>query len=146
MPRPRRYKAIRITSFYVPIEKARILEMSQELAQREGITLSELILNALGEYIERHYPSNPQISLETAQNPLTEPLTLKARFIAEDIENLLKWNIKDAHWHNKIRRKIIALAELNKRLKQKKYEQLIKLAMKEMKNKREIKRKGTTRL
>jgi len=117
MPRPRRYKAIHITSFYIPVEKIEVLEKARDLAKIERITFSELIVNALHEYVERHYPGNPQIRLEPSVNPLMEPKSIKAEFIYEDLKDLMNWNIRNGLWYRKMRRLIVALSELNKVLK-----------------------------
>jgi len=56
MPRKRRWKAYRVTSFYIPIEFEHVMEKAQRLASKEGRSLSMLIVDAIAEYVERRMP------------------------------------------------------------------------------------------
>jgi len=63
MPRPRRYSSIIIKSFYAPAEAKDIIDKANELAAREGITFSDVVMRALAEYLKIHFPGNPQLPL-----------------------------------------------------------------------------------
>jgi len=89
--RPRRYQGLRITSFYLPIEYLDLLDKLRELAERDGISLSEKIVDAIKEYVEVHYPGNPQTSLDPIIKPdATKPLRLQALFDAKELESVIE--------------------------------------------------------
>ena len=143
MPRPRRWKAIRITSFYIPLEAEEIVKKAEELAKREDITLSELIIKALKEYVERHYPGNPQIPLPTYTGQLPPAKTLEARITARQLKQdleLLKviYAKKDNTLYryqveSRVVKLVKELAKLNSILKNKDYQDLINEAAKVLK-------------
>lgn len=51
----------------VPKETETIWHKADELAMREGVSRSELVNKALAEYLNIHYPGNPQIPLEVCK-------------------------------------------------------------------------------
>jgi len=78
-----------VFSFRMPTEFIQLYEMFKELARREGISKSQLIVKAICEYVHHHYPGNPQLPLTrftiterciTAQKPVKmDPKKEKAR-------------------------------------------------------------------
>jgi len=78
-----------VFSFRMPTEFIQLYEMFKELARREGISKSQLIVKAICEYVHHHYPGNPQLPLTrftitethiTAQKPVrVDPKKEKAR-------------------------------------------------------------------
>lgn len=138
MPRPKRYQGVIITSFYVPIESKEIIEKAKELAHRDATTLSEIILEALKEYIEKHYPGNPQIPLMVYTGEVEPAKTLEAKITAkqlrEDIDLLkrLRKVNTDGYYLYQVETRIIKmmkkLTKLNHLLKNKEYTELIKRA------------------
>jgi len=67
-----------ITSFSLPWseESFLLLNIIDELAKRDGYTRSNLIFQALKEYVVRHYPGNPQIPLEKFLDATRKPITM----------------------------------------------------------------------
>ena len=73
MPRPRKYeKGYVIRGVVVPSEMLEVWETAKKVAEREGKTLSELVLEALVEYLNVHGAQNPQMSLQEVLNPVDE--------------------------------------------------------------------------
>ena len=69
-----------ITSFSCPEDKAWILDSADEIARREKVSFSRVLLKALEEFIEKHGEGNPQKplfpykrTLKTV-NPVTEQM------------------------------------------------------------------------
>ena len=58
-----RLKVRVIISINVPKDKAQIVELFDELARVERMSRSELALRAFKEYLENHWPGNPQRSI-----------------------------------------------------------------------------------
>lgn len=56
-------KAYVIRSFSVPQKYFQVLRNFEELVQRERTKFSWLVIKALGEYVTRHHPGNPQLLL-----------------------------------------------------------------------------------
>jgi len=59
----------KVFSFRMPTEFSQLYEMFKELAKREGISKSQLIVKAICEYVHRHYPGNPQLPLTKFTHP-----------------------------------------------------------------------------
>lgn len=53
----------KVFSFRMPTEFNQLYEMFKELAKREGVSKSQLIVKAICEYVHRHYPGNPRLPL-----------------------------------------------------------------------------------
>jgi len=66
-----------VKSVNFSVEEIDLLKTALELAHREGLTFSAFVKKALAEYIERHYPGNPQLPL---------PKFLRAPVIADQCE------------------------------------------------------------
>ena len=138
MVRPRRYKSVAVTSFYYPQEASEVIEKAKELAKLEGITFSELIVKALHEYVERHYPGNPQIPLTVFTKTSPKAKTLEAKIVARD----LKKNIESfkrlmmskpmAYYtvREDMKKNMLKLAKLNEILQNSEYDELIREAEK----------------
>jgi len=101
-----------------------IYERAYELADREGKSFSEIINLALEEYVDVHYPGNPQTALESFQPDSLKPARLEAKMITQKVEELLE-RLEDGKgsegYKNRVRLKtlpplIVKLARLNLRL------------------------------
>jgi len=53
-----------VKSVNFSVEEIDLLKTALELARREGLNFSAFVKKALAEYIEKHYPGNPQIPLK----------------------------------------------------------------------------------
>jgi len=124
--RPRRFKAgIRVTSFYIPIESEEIIEKMKKLAQMDGISLSEKILEAMTEYVGTHFPGNPTLPLQVFTGEAPMPLRLQAKFDQQELQRLLP-TLEKKQGEPSFRKEIsdkckmltIKLARVNMRLKQ----------------------------
>jgi len=142
MPRPRRYKGYRITSFYIPVEFEDLSKKAEELMKIEGLSFSELLLEALKEYVEVHYPGNPQLTLPSICDQDSEkPLRLVAKFDCEELETILK-ELKDSRGsleykrdlRERCKKLLIKLCRANIRLKDEKINELIDHALKKLEN------------
>lgn len=140
MPRRRRFSSYRVTSFYLPVEYNEIAQKAEELTQVEGISFSELILNALEEYVNLHYPGNPQTILPSLLDPNgLKPLRLEAKFLFKDFQRVmmqLEDKIEDLElgFRRELRHKAIEqmnkLARMNRRLKDRDIDEFIDKACK----------------
>jgi len=63
MPRPLKKGVPKQILLQVIEEERDVYEKMRKLAKREQISFSELALRAFKEYLERHWPGNPQIPL-----------------------------------------------------------------------------------
>ena len=59
----------KVFSFRMPTEFSKLYQMFKELAEREGISKSQLTVKAICEYVHRHYPGNPQLPLTKFTHP-----------------------------------------------------------------------------
>jgi len=111
---------------------------AEKLARLEGVSLSELVSRALVEYVERHFPGNPQLplsSFEEFDDRYLRSVRLEAKFFAESATNLLKIirRVKESRgekyspsdFHIDLFKAIIKLSKLNRRLGDVKYDELI---------------------
>jgi hypothetical protein len=136
MPRRRRFSSYRITSFYIPAECEEVAKKADELSKVEGWSFSELLIHALKEYVQVHYPGNPQLILPSLIDPQSlKPLRLEARLICEDLERSIKDLEKkkgDVGFRHDLRLRAIQqlnkLAKANLRLRDKKIDELIETA------------------
>jgi hypothetical protein len=133
MGRPRRFKSYRITSFYIPVECEEIDKKADELAKVEKWSKSELLLHALKEYVEVHYPGNPQLILPSLLDPQAlKPQRLEMKFLFRDFKRLVKLleaKSGELGYRRDIRQKAIQqmtkLGRMNQRLKDKTVEEFI---------------------
>jgi len=130
--RPRRYQGLRITSFYIPIEHSELLDKLRELAERDGLSLSEKILEAIKEYVEVHYPGNPQVCLDSVMKPdAPKPLRLQAMFDMERLESIVRdlrntnSNMRRSILVEMGKKLVVQLAKMNVRLRDEKIDKLI---------------------
>ena len=138
--RPRTLGILRHTTIYLYEKYRDVYEKAIELARREGKSFSELISIALKEYVENHYPGNPQLSMESFTENGLKPLRLEAKLLLRSVRGLLE-NLKnpkvwDEH-KEKIRRhelppKLVKLAKLNSRLRDEEIRKIIEEAEKEV--------------
>jgi hypothetical protein len=120
VPRPRRFKAYRITSFYLPIEYEDITKKAEELMKVEGYSFSEMLLEALKEYVQNHYPGNPQTILPSHTDRALQPLRLKAHWSIRDLERdlgILKAKRGSAQYLDEVRKRaektVVDLSSIN---------------------------------
>jgi hypothetical protein len=134
MGRPRKYKeGWRTTCVMIPREYEELWHKATEIATREGKTLSEIISRALAEYHQVHYPGNPQAPLPAFDKgaDTQRPLSLKCRFLIEDLERILGRYQKggDPAYINRLKAKlqmgIVKGMEYNARLKNNDYQKRI---------------------
>lgn len=139
MPRPRRWKSYRITSFYIPVEFEDTAKKGEELAKVEGWSFSELLTQALKEYVEFHYPGNPQLILPSLLDPKElKPIRLEARFLVKEIHDATEYlktkeNNSLAFWsvlQKRTIQRISKLTKLNQRLKNPRIDEVIDAASK----------------
>jgi len=125
LPRPKRWRALVVTSFYFPVERQDTIDMLKELADRERISLSEILVNAAAEYVELHYPGNPAVPLTSFTDDGLKPARLEAKMVSRETEKWLKIleNPKaDRNLKKRIRTKdlpplILKLAKVNQRVR-----------------------------
>jgi len=48
---------------YVPKEFSEIVKKAKKIARREGRSISKLVMDLLRDYVRRHEPGNPQLSI-----------------------------------------------------------------------------------
>lgn len=82
----------------VPNEDAFIWDKTKELADREHISVSELVNKALAQYVGEHYPGNPQVPLEAVGSVEIMQEYIAKRACAR-LRNLVgkKWDNEHAH-------------------------------------------------
>lgn len=134
MPRPVIYKEgwsqWNIMKFHSHKE---VYEKIEELSDREGVSMSRLVLQALIEYVKIHYPGQPLPPLESFTPEGRKAIKLEARFIARDLKKLLgklgNKQVSDNYKRDiKIKllpKKLIKLARLNQRIHDEEYAELI---------------------
>lgn len=138
MPRRRRFKGYRITSFYIPVECEDTTKKAEELARVEHCSFSEILMRAMTEYVQFHYPGNPQLILPSLLDlEAPKPCRLEAKFLFKDFQRLMKLLEAKGGEHTyrrQIREKAIQemtkLARLNERLKDKEIDEFINKASK----------------
>jgi len=135
--RPKKWKKWKLTSVMIPSEYEEVYKKAEDLARIEAISLSEIIAKALKEYVEVHYPGNPQLTLPSITGEAPRPLRLEARFESADLRKfveLLESGKGSTAYRSEIREKckklILKLSRLNQRLKDEKIEKLIERAVK----------------
>lgn len=122
--RPTTLGVVRHTTIYLYSKYGEIYPKLCELARREGKSFSELMSIAAKEYVELHYPGNPQLSLKSFTAEGLKPKRLEAKMVSREAEKWLKIleNPDAAEYLKKrIRTKdlpplIVKLAKLNRRL------------------------------
>jgi len=86
-----------VISVFIPEEDRDLLEKVEQLRKMDLANISEVFRRALREYVDRHLPGNPQMSLQTftGQAPLPQTMTgvepeseLRKRIRAADEEYL----------------------------------------------------------
>ncbi len=70
-----------ITSFSLPDldENRNLLKEAKVLAAKDGWSFSQIVKEALGEYVKRHSPGNPQMDVRHWTESMPLPETLKHR-------------------------------------------------------------------
>jgi len=68
-------------------EYEKVYEKATELCEREGISFSLLVARALAEYLNIHYPGNPQMPIA---HEVPFHVRLETRIMKRDLEALLK--------------------------------------------------------
>ena len=123
--RPRTLGVLKQYSLSLYAKYLHIYEKAYELADREGKSFSELINLALEEYVEVHYPGNPQPPLEAFQPDSLKPARLEAKMITQEVAGLLD-RLESGQgsdgYRNRVRSKImppliVKLSRLNLKLR-----------------------------
>ena len=123
--RPRTLGVLKQYSLSLYAKYLHIYERAYELADREGKSFSEIINLALEEYVDVHYPGNPQTALESFQPDSLKPARLEAKMITRKVESLLD-RLENGQgsdsYKNRVRFKIlpplvVKLSRLNLRLR-----------------------------
>ena len=71
--RPRKWqKGYRTTTIMIPAEYEEVWDLAKKVAEREGKSLSELVFEALIEYLNIHGALNPQATIEDVLSPVDE--------------------------------------------------------------------------
>jgi len=86
-----------VFSFRMPTEFIQLYEMFKELARREGISKSQLIVKAICEYVHHHYPGNPQLPLTRftiTETRITAPKPVKVYIKKEKAREMLAFALK----------------------------------------------------
>jgi len=133
LPRRRRFKGYRITSIYLPVETEEITKKAEELQKVEGWCFSELVVQALKEFVEVHYPGNPQLILPSLLDPdHLKPLRLEAKFLFKDFQHMIQTlqgkkvePVFRRELHRKAVQEMSKLAKMNERLKDKSIDQYL---------------------
>ena len=87
MPRPRKFrKGYRPVTIMLPAEYEKLWELAGKVAEREGISRSELIWKALMEYLNIHGALNPQVTIDDVLSPVDE---LELSAVKVVVNNLL---------------------------------------------------------
>jgi len=130
--RPKKWKGWRVTSLMVYEEYEEAYEKAKELADREGITFSELVARALSEYVSSHYPGNPQLPLihEEHRDYRLRPVEIEVEMVARRLRALLDqdpeaWSYDDRRLLNEW---MLKLARLNAKLRDPELDELIEEA------------------
>ena len=139
MPRPKRWRALVVTSFYFPVERQDTIDMLKELADRERISLSEMLVNAAAEYVENHYPGNPQMALESFKDDGLKPVRLEVKIISRKVEWWLG-KLEDPRLDEQFKKRarasdlpplLVKLSRLNLRLRDEEISELVERGEKE---------------
>lgn len=92
--RPRTKDIVRNTTIYLYRPYEKVYKMAVELANMEGKSFSELVSRSLKEYVERHYPGNPQTALksfEEFEDERVRPMRIEAEAAAREIRKRLEF-------------------------------------------------------
>lgn len=86
--RPQKWQGWKTTSLMLFEEYRDVYEKIREMARREGKNFSELVAQALAEYVEKKYPGNPQAPLMCfdQEDPEQLPRSIQARLLIKDLE------------------------------------------------------------
>jgi len=131
MGRPRKLNTIRQISISLYENYREVYGMAVELSRRENKSLSLIFSIALAEYVENHYPGNPQTPMESFTGG-NRAKTLEAKGVAEDVQrclNALNLGRGDTSYLKRVRESlskyIVKLARLNRVLRLEEYDELI---------------------
>lgn len=136
--RPKELGVVRHTTIYLYEKYGEVYPKFCELAKIEGMSFSELTSRAMKEYVEFHYPGNPQLTLQSVTDPLAQkPLRLQAKFQREELKSLVKI-LKEQRGtppyrediRDKAKKLILKLSRLNRRLRNGDVDELIQEAVK----------------
>lgn len=94
MARPPKYKGgvIVLTISWPRLESQELRKKAKHLCHLDHIGFSRVLMLALQEYIERHYPGNPQIALPEIIQMIEEPFQYQAE--REYHEHIFAKNLK----------------------------------------------------
>ena len=131
--RPTTLGVVRQATIYLYEKYGEVYPKLCELARLEGKSFSELMSIAAKEYVELHYPGNPQLSLMSFTADGLKPARLEAKIVSREAEKWLKMleNPDCAEYLKKrIRAKdlpslILKLTRLNQRLRDEKVSDLV---------------------
>jgi len=138
--RPKKWpKGWKLSSLMIYERYSEVYEKSRELAEREGITFSELVVRSLGEYIEGHYPGNPQIPLDSFVESGLKPVRLEVKIISRKVEWWLG-KLEDPRLDEQFKKRarasdlpplLVKLSRLNLRLRDEEISELVERGEKE---------------
>jgi len=133
MVRKKRFKGVVTKSFYIPLEYLEVFEKLEKLAEMERKSTSLMIVDAIAEYVERHYPGNPQLPLvhEDMEHFRLQADEMEASREAAYLRYALPrigrgelgGEARGVAWESALR-----LARLNRRLRRRRYYELVEEA------------------
>ena len=142
MPRRKRWKALRITSFYIPLQFEDTMNLFEELARRDSLSVSELLHRAITEYVETHYPGQPVPPIDSFFEGGNKAVRLEAKYLSTKISKGLQTvkTLKERkgggyqpnRLHNDLIKNVIKLARLNRKIRSEEYDELIDQGEKEL--------------
>jgi len=137
MPRPKRYEGISVKSFYYPVELKSLIEKAEKLAKTERITFSELVWKALQEYVERHFPGNPQVTIPSVVEWQPRAPLYELKLVMESLERKLKSLKRSSEeyrldWLIEAQKAFVKAVRLNDIVKDRKVDERLKEIAKEI--------------
>jgi len=123
-----------------------VYEKAEELAKRENISPSQLVLKALIEYLNLHYPGNPIAPLESFTQNGLKSVKLEAKLAADQIIKFIRImrregvseNFKLGIIKDQFPKYLTTLMKLNQKIKDNKYVELIEESEKIIDDKLEV--------
>lgn len=130
--RPRKLGLVRHTTIYLYEKYGEVYKKVEELCRIEGKSFSELVSEALKEYVERHYPGNPQLTLPQFEKGASKSLRLRLQLAATELEDLLRRRpdpLYHATWRRDLLKAAIRVQSLQEKVGTRKYDQLVQEAL-----------------
>jgi len=123
-----------------------IYKKTEELADRENTSVSMLVVKALKNYLELHYPGNPIAPLESFTPEGLKSVKLEAKLAADQIIKFMRIlrrdevdeNFKLGIIKDQFPKYLTKLMRLNQKIKDNKYSELIEESEKIIDDKLEV--------